>query len=458
MNKIYVSICILMVLLASCSGGGSAGPIIIDIFLDPGDIVDPDTDVKLNAAVDGKNLTYKWTVEAGSLREGARSGQGKSLPKVGISEESGTTYSDFFDKWLITADSVSPSIRSNSASMSAYDVLVFEARSAVSVNPTDIFMRSWVEDGGTAIFIGSEIETLNYIWNDEVTIPEPDPYAGINSVGTNFLQGTYKERSARFSNGSTNFYADFYEDGWVPIIDVSQDLTVIAAMDASGYVETGGITNLPNDEDFSTMPVALRFEFGKGEVIYTNLSLVIPDGENYPVDESGFQFFAYLFNSGITHNIRMQSRELLDLGGYFNYAEVIGLTNSLAVGSTGFEAEDLQALNFVFNGYEGSYKFTLTDPEDREFTLEGSPPFSSSVPDPLSGSYAIKVEALDDPETATYPWCASIGVRITSLELVTTNPEIIWRSPVEPGLYNLALEVTDGAGKSATFIQGIRVE
>jgi len=455
-RKITAVIVIILVLLpgiyfmTGCSED-EGSPTILAINFDPESPVEPNTDVHITAEVEGSNLTYYWSVTDGIVREINHSAQGDDL-SIAVTDADLDDMGDVLDGLGFEYETIDHETLGNPIAIADYDAIYINSSDDISVVTSDLAIRSWVQAGGSLYASGKACEYMTYLWPEIVTFAEPDPYVGKPNTTSDWMDAEILSDSAAFNLGFDELILTYPEYAWPPIVDVDISTSIIVRADASSVVATELITNLPFGEDFDRMPSAVSFEYGDGFVLYTNHHLT----SGMDIEER--DLLDYLATVVLVQPLTQLAHTLLDMAGYFPYADYVGIVEEDVEMELEFDIEGIDDIYVVINGLDGSFDVTVEGPGDAFKEASGSIPMSMAFPSIEDGTWTVTFTATDTKGIDNMPYVIAIGERSESGDLVTTVPEVIWRTPFAPGTYAVTLKVQDEQFRGDQWAVGIEVE
>ncbi len=436
--------------LTGCSED-EGSPRILSINFDPEGPVSPNTDVHVTADVEGANLTYYWSVTDGIVREIAHSAQAEDLT-LAVTDADLDDIGHTLDGLGFEYETIDLETLGNPFAIADYDAIYINSSDDISVVASDLAIRSWVQDGGSLYASGKACEYLIEFWPDVITFAEPDPYVGRPNTTSDWMFADIVSDSAAFNLGFDELILTYPEYAWPPIVDLDISTSTYVRANASSVVAIELITNLPVGEDFELMPTAVSFEYGDGFVLYTNHHLT----SGMDIEEE--ELLDYLATVVIAHPIVRTAHTLINMAGYFPYADYVGSVMEDVEMELVFTVMEVEDIYIVINALDGTFAVTVDGPGDILQDVEGSIPMSMAFPGVEDGTWTITFTATDTKGIDRMPFVVSIGERSEKGQIVTTVPEVIWRTPFVPDTYAITLEVQDEQFRGDKWTIGIEVE
>jgi hypothetical protein len=428
---------ILAVIFATgCNENGVVARI-IGISLNPPSPVGVNTDIHLTATAEGSGLVYQWQVNKGLLREMDKSAQAVGMPKIAVTDPGQDDIGKILETIDMPFDSIGLDDLRNASILDNYDAVFINSSDDISVASSDIILSTWVSSGGALYLSGKGAEYMKFLWPGKITFAEPDSYIGSANSAGEFVNAEIMDESSAISLSYTDVELGYHQSGWAPIVDVENGSRIIAKADASGIVPLQAIDNLPIGEDFSSMPVALAFHQGKGMVFYTNF--------HYQSGITGVEgkFLKYFVALLATFPMENENHGLVDVGGYILEGDLLGFLNQDGQVNFDLNLPSLDGVYLVFNAPDGIFKLVVDGPNDAAADVSGMPPLTASFPDPSGGAWHFETKCTDDESNPVLPFLMTLGTMNSLMQLQTSIPEAIWRTPSKPGDYTLNLKVID---------------
>ncbi len=439
--------------LAGC-GSSADAPKIHDILFEPAGPVTTNTDVHVSAIVEGSDLEYHWTVNGGMIRnaEFHSPQQADALPEIAVTPAGHDDAGQVLDYLDFKYDNIDPVLLGHSGILANYDAIFINSSDAISVAGSDIALLSWVDSGGALYASGTAADYLIKLPQNKVTFPEPDPYVGYANTSGDEIDGAIADEIAEMALDFSNIDIAFPNYPWAPIIDTTGSVTTIATADASEIVDIDSIANLPTGEDFSEMPVTVTFSHGDGLILFTNFHC------HADMNTREQNLLKYIYGLVLSHSLKDTAYTLMDMAGYFpniDYAGILAEDDEVKYTADFIDIDDLY---IVFNAPDGVFKLEIEGPNDLKKEVTAHAPISMAFPDASNGTWEFSITATDTGSDDNIPYILSTGLRTSDYQLITTVPEIIWRTPFEPDIYAVTLRVIDNHFKVAELTVGLKVK
>jgi hypothetical protein len=444
--------CIAVILIMGCQGDPDA-PRILDITFDPEGPVPTNSDVTVTADVTGGGLTYHWSVSGGIIRETqSHSPQAASDAEIMVTDAGDDDIGQVLDELGYEWTEEPLDTLGDEAALSDYDCVFVNSSLHLSVTNDEFALRRWVDDGGTLYASGRASELVDLLWPGKIVFPEPDPYVGSANPGSDFISAWVTDDGMAQSVGFISCEFAYPDRVWTPAVSTGSAVTTIMRADASGVVNAGSVTNLPVGYDFSDMPLAAFFSHGDGKVFFTNLYSDTSSGHSVDVLRRYFAAFV------ATEPMASTNHYLTDLAGFFPWKDYIGVMMEEDQTEYAFELDDADDVHLILNATRGVFTMTVDGPGDADREISGSVPFSTTFQDVESGDWTVAVEVTDASGAEYIPYVLSVAQRSQTEELITTVPEVIWRTPMEPETYTIKLRIIDSLSRADEWIVGLQVE
>jgi len=450
--KLLLAASICAALLAGCSNRADA-PKILDMTFVPQSPVPTNTDVHVTAQVEGSNLSYNWKITGGILREvQMHSGQLTPEETVAVTESGQDNVGAIIGPLGYTFLTVSPNALHDIVTHPAIEAVFINSSDSLSVTADDIAIRDWVEGGGALYASGRAAEYVRTLWPNRITFPKPDPYAGSANPADDLIQACIVDDPAQQSLGFDSLDLTYPSYSWPPVIATGGATTPIITADASSVVNIDLIENLPPGEDFEHMPVAMYFAHGDGIVVFTSFHYQpgLSSAETALLD--------YLAALVVMHPLKLRSHDMADMAGYFPYMDFVGLTTTDRQADFSFEIAGADDVFLILNARMGALDFSVTGPGDLHQDVSGPAPITMAFPNVADGEWSVSVKAISMSVAEVLPFVLSVAARSKDLQLVTSVPEVIWRTPMDAGTYTITLRAIDDRYRVDEMIVGIKVE
>jgi len=452
-DRIAIAITCVAVLIAVGCGSDPDAPRILDITFDPEGPVPTNTDVTVTADVVGGNLSYHWSVSGGIIRETqSHSSQATSDAKIMVTDAGDDDIGKVLDELGYEWTEESPDALGDDLILDEFDCVFVNSSLNISVTNDEFALRRWVDDGGSLYASGRASELVDLLWPGKIVFPEPDPYAGSANPGSEFISAWVTDDGMAQSVGFISCEFAYPDRVWMPVVSTGSAVTTIMRADASEVVNIGAVTNLPVGYDFSEMPLAAFFSHGDGKVFFTNLYSDEASGDSVDM------LRRYFSASVATEPMASTNHYLTDLAGFFPWKDYTGVMMEEDQTEYSFELPDSDDVHLILNATRGVFTMTVDGPGDADREVSGSVPFSTTFQDVESGDWTVTVEVTDASGGEYIPYVLSVGQRAQTEELITTVPEVIWRTPMEPETYTIKLRVIDDRSRADEWIVGLKVE
>jgi len=310
-----------------------------------------------------------------------------------------------------------------------------------------------VEDGGTLYASGRAAEYIEWLWPEVLGLASPDPYVGSADTGEPVLSSKVTETHAAQALGFTDFDAHPPENPWPPILEVwPTGISTIVKSDASSMVNTELIENLPPGNDLTDIPMSCSFTRGDGFVVFTNLYY----RSDMDADERALT--EYLVSLALMQPYIRTSRDLVNMAGYYPMGDWVGVVSEPGQRTFSIDLSDADDVYFVLNSDSFVFKLTVEGPGDIEENITGRTPISMAFPGVEDGTWTVTVAGTAEHSPYRVPFALTVGIKTDTQEMVTTEPEVIWRTPFEPDTYTITLRVIDDHFRADEFTVGLIVE
>lgn len=442
-HKVIYLLISALLLIAGCDGKNEYARIIGFRFA-PDIPVPPDTDVLITAEVEGRELSFQWNISKGSLRKvDCRRAENSGMPEIAVTPAAIDDVANILDKLGLNYTEVPVTIIKNGAELDEYDVLFINSEEDIDISGIGSILYWWVAQGGRLYLSGHAAEIINHVWPGKLTFASPDPYIGSTNVPGEFISANVLNPSIKSLLSNSQVDIAYRISGWAPIIHTGEGVETLLTADVSSLINMEKITNLLPGQTLEEMPVAVTFSQNQGKVLYTNFHY---SSSGITINERKIleQFAAIL----IANPLVKQNKSLIHTAGFLSDSDYVRLVHENDESIISVEMTEPGDVFLALNAPVGTISLKVSEPIEPDYKVSGAPALTASFTNIPASSWKVSAECNDSKGNLVIPIALSFGTRTETPLLVTSEPQVIWHSPDQPGEYLLTLKIVDIYGRT----------